>query len=601
MRIKIIILFIFISLISLSQTNVYIDPTTDPTGDGSIGNPYDSWTDVSPLQSNTNYYIKAGTTSAPRNVSIRNVSNVLVSTYGGTEKARLIVPYGVATAFSILARDNASLDEVTIENFYIEGNNTGSSLAGIGIEAYNNGTIGDVYVRNCVIQYGYTGIRSWVWEPIGISPSKIYRIHLDCDTIYNQTNDNILFSGGYQINFQKIVIDSCYMYNANLEWFHSQNQADSDGDNIQIVNYDSVIISDGYYHRALTSNKFCIILSYGGINGVGGYAEFRNNTFYPPKDTTNPTGNGSAGSAIAVYSYIDKTIFEYNKTSCRGVWQFGAEAVTPAMFFQSDTVIFNYNVLDSTGFMAFDNTTYLEAWNNTIISQASSNEYLVNTANMNNGSWKNNIVLVPIGVSPFNGTNTLTKSNNINESSAYAGWDATYGFTNSLTGDYTLLSTSSLIDQADETYTGLRYDIKGDNVPYNTLVDIGAYEYIGEVTPDPPVANFSGYPTLLNAGNTVQFTDASTGGNIIGWNWIFEGGNPSTSTLQNPVVTYSNPGTFNVTLIVENDEGRQLSSPLIRLDYITVQRVNAPVEGAVLMDGTRILLYNGHPVQIKDN
>ncbi|HPR56828.1 MAG TPA: M14 family zinc carboxypeptidase [Bacteroidales bacterium] len=50
-------------------------------------------------------------------------------------------------------------------------------------------------------------------------------------------------------------------------------------------------------------------------------------------------------------------------------------------------------------------------------------------------------------------------------------------------------------------------------------------------------------------GGQVQYTDQSTG-NITGWEWTFYGGTPSTSTEQNPLVTYENPGTFDVSLTV---------------------------------------------------
>jgi len=67
-----------------------------------------------------------------------------------------------------------------------------------------------------------------------------------------------------------------------------------------------------------------------------------------------------------------------------------------------------------------------------------------------------------------------------------------------------------------------------------------------------PVANFNAtnttkcQPTL-----TVNFQNLST--NAISWNWDFGDGN--TSTQQNPSHTYTNYGTFNVTLIVTNTSG----------------------------------------------
>ncbi len=54
----------------------------------------------------------------------------------------------------------------------------------------------------------------------------------------------------------------------------------------------------------------------------------------------------------------------------------------------------------------------------------------------------------------------------------------------------------------------------------------------------------------------VQFYDNSFH-NPTSWSWTFDSGNPSTSTDQNPVVTYSYPGRHNVTLTVSNANGSQ--------------------------------------------
>jgi len=62
-------------------------------------------------------------------------------------------------------------------------------------------------------------------------------------------------------------------------------------------------------------------------------------------------------------------------------------------------------------------------------------------------------------------------------------------------------------------------------------------------------AGFTPGNTHVCNGGTVQFTDQSIG-DPTGWNWTFEGGTPSTSTFQNPMVTYSTPGVYDVSLTV---------------------------------------------------
>lgn len=72
---------------------------------------------------------------------------------------------------------------------------------------------------------------------------------------------------------------------------------------------------------------------------------------------------------------------------------------------------------------------------------------------------------------------------------------------------------------------------------------------------------------LVCQGGTVQFTDQSIG-LPTSWNWTFEGGTPATSTLQNPLVTYSTPGIYDVTLTVTKGPASSTSSnpDLIQVD-----------------------------------
>ena len=64
-------------------------------------------------------------------------------------------------------------------------------------------------------------------------------------------------------------------------------------------------------------------------------------------------------------------------------------------------------------------------------------------------------------------------------------------------------------------------------------------------------AIFSADQLFTYTGREVKFTDESLG-EVSAWNWTFEGGTPSTSTDQNPKVTYANTGRYKVTLKVSN-------------------------------------------------
>ncbi len=69
-----------------------------------------------------------------------------------------------------------------------------------------------------------------------------------------------------------------------------------------------------------------------------------------------------------------------------------------------------------------------------------------------------------------------------------------------------------------------------------------------------PIANFTSSNTDICPNNTVTFQNASFNNSQV-VQWIFEGGVPQTSTISNPTVTYPNSGQFDVSLIVQNDNG----------------------------------------------
>jgi len=67
----------------------------------------------------------------------------------------------------------------------------------------------------------------------------------------------------------------------------------------------------------------------------------------------------------------------------------------------------------------------------------------------------------------------------------------------------------------------------------------------------------------------VEYSDNSSS-NSTAWNWTFPGGTPSTSTAQNPSVTYNTPGTYAVTLEASNVA---FSSTQTEMSFITIDDV----------------------------
>jgi PKD repeat protein len=70
-----------------------------------------------------------------------------------------------------------------------------------------------------------------------------------------------------------------------------------------------------------------------------------------------------------------------------------------------------------------------------------------------------------------------------------------------------------------------------------------------------PKAEFNMNRNMVCQGGTVTFTDRSWRGVPTSWQWIIPNGTPSTSTAQNPTITFNTWGQQDVTLIATNASG----------------------------------------------
>lgn len=127
------------------------------------------------------------------------------------------------------------------------------------------------------------------------------------------------------------------------------------------------------------------------------------------------------------------------------------------------------------------------------------------------------------------------------------------------------------------TYDATLTIVNTNGCSSSTTEQITVYEAV------PPVADFSASETQITAGNSVTFTDLST--NMpTSWSWTFEGGTPATSNLQNPTVTYSEPGEYTVTLVATNAFGSDTET---KTAYISVAAVyNMSNEAIYVCNGT---------------
>ena len=102
--------------------------------------------------------------------------------------------------------------------------------------------------------------------------------------------------------------------------------------------------------------------------------------------------------------------------------------------------------------------------------------------------------------------------------------------------------------------------------------------------PCSPIADFKASALAACTNSNITFQDQSYNASIDGtwnWNWSFPGGTPSSSTDQNPVVTYSTPGSYSASLNVSNSAGSNVKtkSNYIIISTATPSLVSPIVEG----------------------
>ena len=108
-----------------------------------------------------------------------------------------------------------------------------------------------------------------------------------------------------------------------------------------------------------------------------------------------------------------------------------------------------------------------------------------------------------------------------------------------------------------------------------------------------PSANFAGNNQTICAGGTISFSDQSANAPT-SWQWTFSGGNPASSTLQNPQVQYLTPGTYTVKLVASNGAG---SESIVKTNYITVN----PAASASITAGGPTSFCTGGSVTLNAN
>ncbi|WP_310396723.1 alpha-amylase family glycosyl hydrolase [Hymenobacter sp.] len=117
----------------------------------------------------------------------------------------------------------------------------------------------------------------------------------------------------------------------------------------------------------------------------------------------------------------------------------------------------------------------------------------------------------------------------------------------------------------NETVAARKYVVQPTNAA-NVLTD-----WFNDQLPPYPYARFFASTTKAIPGEVVRFNDSSEGGAATGWSWTFQGGNPATSSAQNPTSTWGAPGTYTVNLTATNASGSTVAKTLT----VTVTTVDA--------------------------
>lgn len=198
------------------------------------------------------------------------------------------------------------------------------------------------------------------------------------------------------------------------------------------------------------------------------------------------------------------------------------------------------------------------------------------TAGPDLNSCKNNPVI------PLNAVITGTSSNTV----LWSGGSGTFTPSNTL-------NTPTYIATPSETAFG--YVILTVSTTANGLC-LAAVDQVRIDFRDPPKAQFTSNNVCLNL--PTQFSDNSINpsgfGILSGWQWNF--GNGQTSNNTNPAVTYTAPGTYSVTLVVNNSSGcydtlhkTTTVHPLPNIKFGYSRQCNGAAQNICFVDSSTIL------------
>jgi PKD repeat protein len=147
--------------------------------------------------------------------------------------------------------------------------------------------------------------------------------------------------------------------------------------------------------------------------------------------------------------------------------------------------------------------------------------------------------------------------------------DYEYRYKPTASGTWATFTTSSTSVGVTGLSQGTDYESQVRSLCSGDSSNFSSSAYFTTDSNLPPVADFTGSPLSVFGGESVDFTDTSS--NIpTSWSWSFPGGTPSTSTSQDPTITYNTAGIYNVSLTATNANGNDTET---KTNYITVSEI----------------------------
>ncbi|MDI6833423.1 MAG: choice-of-anchor J domain-containing protein, partial [Bacteroidales bacterium] len=152
-------------------------------------------------------------------------------------------------------------------------------------------------------------------------------------------------------------------------------------------------------------------------------------------------------------------------------------------------------------------------------------------------------------------------------------YDVLVSTTNNQPSSFTAIATDEIAPNSwtQKTYSLSAYNNQAIYVAIRHRVTDKFMMLIDDIelnagTASAPIASFTYSPSNICKGMQVQFTNTSQ--NATSYSWSFPGGNPSTSTQTNPVVTFNTASTYTITLTAYNGTLSDTYSQSITINHI---------------------------------